>query len=125
MNHIEKQLASELTSLTKSQKISNEQLLKLMKTQNELYLESIKQLQSEYQNERKTILEDIIQTNKMVQNEYLASAESLKGLSQVSDEISVSTRQQIEQLKHRLKMLETWQKDSGTAISNLVELLSL
>ncbi|MCE3221796.1 hypothetical protein G5C64_23770, partial [Vibrio diabolicus] len=93
--------------------------------QNEFYLNTIKEIQEQYQHERKTILNDIIQTHQNIQQEYQASVEALQGLSKASNEISVSTRQQIEQLKHRLNMLESWQKDSGIAISNLVELLTL
>ncbi|NMT56871.1 hypothetical protein HKB02_04210 [Vibrio parahaemolyticus] len=125
MSHIEKQLASQITSLTKNQQISNEHLLAMIETQNEFYLNTIKEIQEQYQHERKTILNEIIQINQLIIQEYQASVESLKGLSAASNEISVSTRQQIEQLKRRLNMLESWQDDSAKAISNLVELLTL
>ncbi|TOO76535.1 hypothetical protein CGH29_26520 [Vibrio parahaemolyticus] len=97
----------------------------MIETQNEFYLNTIRQIQEQYQHERKTILKDIIQNNQLMMQEYQASVEALQGLSKASNEISASTRQQIARLEHRLNMLESWQKDSGTAISNLVELLKL
>ncbi|CAH1212129.1 hypothetical protein THOG11_40201 [Vibrio harveyi] len=125
MSHMEKQLASQITSLTKNQQISNEHLLAMVETQNEFYLNTIKEIQEQYQAERRTILNDIVQTNQIMLQEYQASVEALQELSKASDEVSVSTRQQILKLEQRLKLLEMWQNDSAKAISNLVELLKL
>ena len=122
---MEKQLASQITSLTKNQQISNEHLLAMVETQNEFYLNTIKEIQEQYQAERRTILNDIVQTNQIMLQEYQASVEALQELSKASDEVSVSTRQQILKLEQRLKLLEMWQNDSAKAISNLVELLKL